>query len=94
MARKLQQVLTIAGALWLLLLVLAALDVAFLNVLAGTGKTILGIISIVTGVIVYFIPTLVAAARQHASISAIFILNLFLGWSFIGWVVALVWAFK
>jgi hypothetical protein len=39
---------------------------------------------------VYFLPTIVAA-RHHNS-SAIFILNLLLGWTFIGWVIALVWA--
>ncbi len=38
----------------------------------------------------YFIPTIVGWNKRNAS--AIFMLNLFLGWSLIGWVVALVWA--
>ena len=42
----------------------------------------------------YFLPTLTAATRGHMNTTAIFVLNLFLGWSFIGWVIALVWAFK
>ena len=40
---------------------------------------------------VYFLPTIVAG--RHRNGGAIFILNLLLGWTFIGWVVALVWAF-
>ena len=41
----------------------------------------------------YFLPTLVAAARNHPQTGAIGILNLLLSWTFLGWVVALVWAF-
>jgi hypothetical protein len=44
------------------------------------------------GCVAYFIPTIVAALRQKTNILAIFVLNFFLGWSVIGWVVALVWA--
>ena len=40
----------------------------------------------------YFIPTGVAGMRGHPNSVAIFVLNLFLGWTGIGWVVALVWA--
>lgn len=39
---------------------------------------------------VYFLPTIVG--RNKSNFTAIFVLNLLLGWSFIGWVVALVWA--
>lgn len=40
----------------------------------------------------YFLPTGMALLREHQNTLAIFLLNLFLGWSLIGWVVALVWA--
>jgi|SRR5262252_5523445 len=40
----------------------------------------------------YFLPTLVARGRLHRNALAIGMLNLFLGWTFLGWVVALVWA--
>lgn len=43
-------------------------------------------------VILYFIPTIGAAVQGKRNMGAIFVLNLFLGWTFIGWVVALVWA--
>ena len=41
----------------------------------------------------YFLPTIVAEYREHANSSAIFVLNILLGWTFIGWVIALVWAY-
>lgn len=41
---------------------------------------------------VYFLPTIGAIAGQKRNAPAVFILNLFLGWTLIGWVVALVWA--
>jgi predicted membrane channel-forming protein YqfA (hemolysin III family) len=44
-------------------------------------------------VVVYFIPTLVASFRERRNTTAIFVLNLFLGWTLLGWVAALVWAF-
>ncbi|MBI3453824.1 MAG: superinfection immunity protein [Rhodospirillales bacterium] len=42
--------------------------------------------------VIYFVPTVVAAGRAHHQTLAIFMLNLFLGWTFLGWVLALVWA--
>jgi ABC-type sugar transport system permease subunit len=42
----------------------------------------------------YFLPFAIAFNRKRANTGAIFALNLFLGWSLIGWVVALVWALK
>lgn len=50
------------------------------------------IILIIIFLLIYFLPTLVALARKKRNVGAIFVLNLFLGWSFIGWVIALVWA--
>lgn len=41
----------------------------------------------------YFIPTGCALLVGKRNVGAIFILNLFLGWTFLGWVVALIWAF-
>jgi hypothetical protein len=46
------------------------------------------------GTVLYFLPSIVALARSKRDLLAIFLLNLFLGWSVIGWVVALVWAVK
>lgn len=49
---------------------------------------ILGIAALYT----YFVPVMVAASKRHPRTAAIFVLTLFLGWSLIGWVLALVWA--
>jgi hypothetical protein len=44
--------------------------------------------------VMYFLPSLIALARSKRDLLSIFLLNFFLGWSVIGWVVALVWALK
>lgn len=41
----------------------------------------------------YFLPTIVALSRSHPNSGAIVVINLFLGWTFIGWVVSLAWSF-
>jgi len=40
----------------------------------------------------YFVPALVARHRDHNNATAIAVMNLFLGWTAIGWVIALIWA--
>jgi hypothetical protein len=40
----------------------------------------------------YFLPTVIALTRWHANTLGIFLLNVFLGWTLVGWVVALVWS--
>jgi len=46
------------------------------------------------GFLGYFLPSIIAAARSKRDLVSIFVLNLLLGWTAIGWVVALVWALK
>jgi hypothetical protein len=46
------------------------------------------------GFLMYFLPSIIALARNKRDIAAIILLNIFLGWSVIGWVVALIWAVK
>lgn len=43
--------------------------------------------------VLYFTPTGIAALRAHPNTIAIGMLNLFLGWTFVFWVGALVWSF-
>lgn len=40
----------------------------------------------------YFLPTIIAILRRSSGTAGIFVLNLFLGWTFIGWIVSLIWA--
>jgi hypothetical protein len=46
------------------------------------------------GFLFYFLPTIAAMVRSKRDALSIFLLNLFLGWTLIGWIIALVWAFK
>ena len=47
---------------------------------------------LIVAVLLYFLPTVVALIRGHLSALAIFLLNLFLGWTLIGWIIALIWS--
>ncbi len=46
------------------------------------------------GFVMYFLPSILAFARNKRDATGILLLNFFLGWTMIGWVVALVWAVK
>jgi Superinfection immunity protein len=56
------------------------------------GSALGGFILLVLILVVYFIPTFVAGSRHTVNSGAVFVINLFLGWTFIGWVVALAMA--
>jgi hypothetical protein len=49
-----------------------------------------GLVIVLLAGALYFLPTFVGQSKRNAG--AIFILNLLLGWTLIGWVAALVWA--
>lgn len=50
----------------------------------------MGVLLIIIGALVYFAPTIVGLGK--GSVGAIFLLNLLLGWTGVGWFVALIWA--
>lgn len=58
--------------------------------LSNIALVFLGIIVFLLSLLIYFIPAIRATRTKHAF--AIFILNLFLGWTFLGWLAALIWA--
>jgi len=62
-------------------------DVAGMGALTGF-LIVLGIV----GFVIYFVPLIIAILRKKSNVVAIGALNVLLGWSLIGWVVALVWA--
>jgi len=68
------------------------------SLLATSGAALSGLVILVflvvavVGLGIYFVPTIIAFARKKSNKVAIFALNLFLGWSLVGWVVSLVWA--
>jgi Superinfection immunity protein len=43
--------------------------------------------------VIFFAPAIIAMRRHHARVLAIFMVNLLLGWTVVGWIVALVWSF-
>lgn len=43
-------------------------------------------------VVLYFLPSFIALVREHKNRLAIFLLNLLLGWTVLGWVGSLVWS--
>lgn len=50
------------------------------------------VVLIALAVSVYFAPSIVAGCRNHHQGGAILVINVFLGWTFVGWVVALAMA--
>jgi len=60
------------------------IDVRLMLIVAGIA---------LLGLFVYFLPWFVAIGRGHRNATAIGVLVLLLGWSFVPWVIALVWAF-
>jgi hypothetical protein len=82
---------------WKMVAILSAIPLAIIIGLifcmSGTAialGAILWIAVLAGALFFYFLPALVGHGKRNAT--AIFLLNLFVGWTFIGWVVALVWA--
>ena len=44
--------------------------------------------------VLYKVPTIIAACRRHPDTPALMSFNLFLGWTIAGWLVSLVWALR
>lgn len=56
-----------------------------------TGVFLIVVLAVVGSL--YFLPAIVAALNSKKNVGAIFVLNFFLGWTLVGWVVCLVWSF-
>ena len=50
------------------------------------------VLLIVAASALYFLPSIIATVRNHHNGWSIIVLNLFLGWTFLGWVVGLIWS--
>lgn len=53
-----------------------------------------GTIWIITLAALYFLPIMIVtfSEKRHRNMGAVIVVNIVAGWTFIGWVVALVWA--
>jgi NhaP-type Na+/H+ or K+/H+ antiporter len=54
---------------------------------------VLVILVCIVSLFIWILPGIIASNRKHHNTAAIWAITLLLGWSFVGWVVALVWAF-
>jgi len=59
----------------------------------GPIALLVGLLILVAGIAFYFLPSIVAHNRGHRNFVPILLVNIFVGWTFIGWIVALVWSF-
>jgi hypothetical protein len=41
---------------------------------------------------IYLVPTIIAFSREHSNATGVMLVNIFLGWSLIGWFGALIWS--
>ncbi|MBS9781712.1 MAG: superinfection immunity protein [Gammaproteobacteria bacterium] len=71
-----------------------------INVISYSFKIQLDLIAVVIGYflivificLIYLIPTFIAHNRKHHNTLAIFLTNLLLGFTIIGWIAALIWS--
>jgi hypothetical protein len=56
------------------------------------AQAVFGIAALIVLSGIYFLPAIVASKRHHRNKDVIAVVNLFLGWTFLGWVIALAWA--
>lgn len=62
---------------------------------AGTalgGSLLCLVVSILGALVLNFMPAIIAALRKHPNTLPIFLLVLLLGWTGVGWIIALVWS--
>lgn len=52
----------------------------------------LGVLTLLSLIAVYFLPSIIALATRKKNKLAILVLNLTLGWTGIGWIGSLVWS--
>ena len=78
---------------WVWVGIFVAMAFAGLAAAAGGGSgLVLFFLASIAGAVFYFIPAAIAMKGAHPQAFAIVVLNLVAGWTFLGWVIALVWA--
>lgn len=55
-------------------------------------ETLAGLFLAFCAIFFYCLPWLIAWARDHHQIGAIAVVNVLLGWTFLGWVISLAWS--
>jgi Superinfection immunity protein len=66
------------------------------HVLASSGSNAGGDVAIVfvilAGLFFYWLPSIIARGRHVPNLGSVFVINLFAGWTIVGWVVAIAMA--
>jgi hypothetical protein len=75
-------------------LILLAVFTSLVGSGTNTAAMVATVVFFPTAIALYFFPSIEAGIKAHRSKMSIFLVNLFLGWTLVGWVVALAWAHK
>jgi len=59
---------------------------------AGVFSALYGLLIIIFCVLLYILPELIAQRRNHLQRNAIWLLDILLGWTVLGWIIALIWS--
>lgn len=77
------------------------IGLAFLTLITygiGSGNNgiaaVAAVVFVPSALALYFLPSIEASINQNPNWMSIFLVNLLLGWTLLGWVVALAWAHK
>ena len=86
---------SVMGCCGVIILILFVFGILFLA--AGDSGIYLAMIAFyflvgVAGLFLYFVPSVIANKNKHRHTIIIFVINLFFGWSIIGWIAMLIWA--
>jgi hypothetical protein len=77
---------------WLAILIFATVGAPHWALIGGSVAGWL--VFVIFAIAWYFIPTIVALMRDVPDSGSVVVINVFLGWTFIGWVVALAMAMR
>ncbi len=58
---------------------------------AAMSEVVIAVIGLFV-LVIYVLPVFIAMRRHHHQLGPIAVINIFLGWTFLGWVVALAWS--
>lgn len=82
----------VAGIVVQAMVMMGFINPVFLFSYSYATDMIIVSLSVVAACFIYMIPTCIAASRQHRNTMAIAVLNLFFGWTMVGFVGCLVWS--
>ena len=87
--------LTLPAKIWIIMYFVIICSITLANLVEknlNLPLIFIGIILVTFIYVIYFIPFIVANLKKHTNELGIFVVNLAFGWTFLGWIVALVWS--